>query len=103
LKVLFHPEARDDLLQAAQWYEARRSGLGQALVAAVERAIATIREAPERWPAYPAGAPSRRFILRRFPLAVHYVIFDSALFIAAVAHLKRRPDYWSKRLPADHD
>ena len=79
MNVLFHPKAREELRQAAEWYEDRR-------------------EAPDRWPVYPRGERSRRFLLRRFPFAVNYVVVGNMLFIAAVSHLSRRPGYWGQRL-----
>jgi hypothetical protein len=32
---------------------------------------------------------------------VYYVELDDAIWIAAVAHQKRRPGYWTRRKPAD--
>ncbi|MBW2525943.1 MAG: hypothetical protein JRI23_17300 [Deltaproteobacteria bacterium] len=41
------PEAEEELTEAAQWYEAKRPGLGVELVMLVDRAVEEIREAPE--------------------------------------------------------
>ena len=39
LKVVFRVAARRELEEAAQWYEARRQGLGREFLAEVERAV----------------------------------------------------------------
>jgi len=38
-RILFEPEASAELEEAARWYEAQRSGLGLAFLAAVDRAV----------------------------------------------------------------
>ena len=44
LRVL--PEAEEELAEAAEWYEAKRTGLGVELVALVDRAFDEIQDAP---------------------------------------------------------
>jgi hypothetical protein len=85
-------------MRAAEWYEDRRTGLGEELIAAVENAVQLIREAPERWPRSPLDPRARRVLLERFPLSINYVISGDVLFSAAVAHFSRRPEYWIARL-----
>ena len=43
------PEARSDLLLAAQWYETRETGLGPALVAEVDADLLRIEQGPHRY------------------------------------------------------
>jgi len=39
----------------------------------------------------------RRVLVHRFPFAVLYSESDERLFILAVMHLRREPDYWTHR------
>jgi hypothetical protein len=39
----------------------------------------------------------RRFLLKRFPFAIVYEVVSSDIQILAVAHARRRPQYWKKR------
>jgi toxin ParE1/3/4 len=39
----------------------------------------------------------RKRHLARFPYTIHYAEIDDMIWIAAVAHQKRWPGYWSKR------
>lgn len=101
MRARYHREAREELTAAAEWYEARRPGLGLDFVAEVARAVALIREHPDRWP-YWVGlktrVPVRRFVLQRFPFSLAYLVHDETLVLIAVAHERRRPGYWRARL-----
>jgi plasmid stabilization system protein ParE len=93
--VRYHPAARAELRRAARWYERRRVGLGHALVDSVIDAEQRIRENPR------SGAPfrenTRRMFVERFPYGLVYREEGSDILILAVAHLRRRPDYWRDR------
>lgn len=88
------------MAEAAEWYSERVSGLGERFLLDTESAFARIDEAPL------TGAPwahrrlpdgVRRMFLRSFPYAVVYIV-EPRVVIVAVAHLRRRPGYWVKRL-----
>jgi plasmid stabilization system protein ParE len=90
----FHPEAEQELEEAADWYESQRDGLGGEFVAAVRAMIVRFLEAPER---FPIVHGARRALVGRFPYAVVYVASTAGVLIIAVAHLRRRPKYWIGR------
>ena len=89
-----HEEAILDLRLGARFYEKRRGGLGQEFVLAVDKAIAKIVEAPQRWPRF-FGA--QRYLLDRFPYSIIYRLVDERVQVLAVAPQKRRPTYWKRR------
>ena len=93
--VEFHPEAEAEFVAAAQYYEAQAKNLGLDFVAAVERAYGRLVEFPES--GHPFGGRLRRFLVPGFPYAVIYRADAERVFIVAVAHLHRRPDYWRVR------
>jgi plasmid stabilization system protein ParE len=68
MKYEFHPEAEEELYEAAAFYEADLSGLGSDFADEVERVINILLEHPE------LGARVdehlRHFVLRRFPFSV---------------------------------
>ncbi len=97
----FHPEAREDLLGAHQWYEAMQTGLGRRLRILVERAIDRIVALPLASPLWPNTDPDlciRRYVLRQFPYSIAYLIHDETIVILAIAHHRRRPGYWLHRV-----
>jgi plasmid stabilization system protein ParE len=91
----FHPDAEAELVDAAEYYEARRPGLGKAFAGEVARTISLIREYPDA--GSPVGASRRRMLVGRFPYAIVYRRDPDSVVIVAVAHQSRRPGYWRGR------
>ncbi len=50
MKLRYRPDARAELLAAAEWYEERRPILGQDFQAEIRRVEAMITERPNAWP-----------------------------------------------------
>ena len=94
--VLLHDEARAELDDAAGWYERKKLGLGGEFRAAVEEAIARIRQNPQLGPRF-ASTRSRYRLVRCFPYVVFYVECESVIRMMAIAHGSRRPGYWRRR------
>jgi plasmid stabilization system protein ParE len=91
----FHDLAKVELKEAAQYYEAKSTGLGGAFVAEAERSVAAILEYPKSSPI--ARGSIRRRVLRRFPYGLLYRVRGQQLRILAVMNLRRRPAYWVGR------
>lgn len=96
--VAFHREAEAELDAAMAYYEGQRIGLGLDLQGEVEAAVWMIRSDPERWPPY-KNSDLRKCPVARFSFNVLYRELEDRIWIAAVAHQKRRPGYWSRREP----
>lgn len=96
MKVEFLPLAAQELVEAAAEYEQPVQALGLEFAAEVER-VAGILE--QRHSIGPKLDPiHRRITLRRFPLALIYRVDAAAVRIVAVAHHRRRPNYWRPRV-----
>ena len=93
--VRFHPDARAELLEAEEWYLRRSPTAAREFLREIERAVARISEAPERYPVTKHGR--RRFVLLEFPFDLVYRIEEHDLEIIAIAHHARRPGYWRGR------
>ena len=93
------PEAEADVLAAAEWYEARRVGLGADFVGAFAACLAAISEAPARHAQVQGYDAFRRARMPRFPYHVIFRVDDSerAAVVVAVAHGRRDPDHWVTR------
>ena len=62
----------------------------------VLRLVAEIEAAPQLQRPWRHG--TRRHFNREFPYALIYVERPDRIMLLAVAHFKRRPDYWRERL-----
>ena len=96
MKVIFHPEASEEKLESARFYEARSAGLGWDFLAAVEETTRRIEQFPEAGPIDRASI--RKRIVPGFPFTILYEVQSDRIFIAALAHQHRRPGYWRKRV-----
>jgi toxin ParE1/3/4 len=83
------------MTQASVFYEAASSQLGVEFLDDVERAINLVRNHPASGQS--VGGTFRRILLHRFPFSLIYVVEPDAVLIVAVAHQRRRPDYWRDR------
>jgi toxin ParE1/3/4 len=96
--LVIHAEAEAEVQAAVIYYEARREGLGREFLQEFESAAERIRRAPQAFGLVDdQGTRKHRF--HRFPYTLYYTELDEAIWIAAVAHQKRRPGYWSGRIP----
>ena len=91
----FRPEVAIDLSGAWEWYEARRPGLGDEFLAAVERCTERVSANPVLFATVHRAV--RRALLWRFPFAVLFVLADDAVEVIAVLHARRDPGVWQTR------
>ena len=94
--ILFHPAAEAEFDNSIEFYNQRQIGLGLDFEKEVLRALCSIIDAPERSPKYKLGL--RKYILRRFPFVIYYLNKSHYIWIVAIAHGARKPDYWKKRI-----
>lgn len=95
MKWSFHPEAEAEFHAAIDYYEECESGLGEDFAIEVHATIQNILACPKAW--LTLDGDIRRCLTRRFPYGVLYSIETEGIFILAVMHLHRHPDYWKHR------
>jgi toxin ParE1/3/4 len=91
----FHPEAEEEFVQAIQYYEDCEPGLGEDFSLEVFSSIQNVLSYPNAWPVIEEDV--RRCLTSRFPYGVLYSVESDRLYILAVMHLHRHPDYWKHR------
>lgn len=94
-RLFVHPLARLDILDAVDWYEEQRPGLGLEMSDQVDAAIGRAADNPLGF-AIIEGA-TRRVLCRRFPYAVFFEMDGDRLFVLAVTHVRRDPIAWRAR------
>jgi len=90
-----HPEAAQELREAAFFYDLRRIGLGSTFKEAVEAAIDLVCQYPEI--GTPFGGARRRLLVHGFPYFVVYEHMRESIYVVAIANAKRRANYWEGR------
>ncbi len=96
MTVRFLSIAETEFTDAAVYYEDKAQGLGDTFIEHITHSIGYIEQNPligrliER--------RVRQASLKKFPFNIIYYPSDSELVIIAIAHQKRKPDYWRKRV-----
>jgi plasmid stabilization system protein ParE len=92
MKIIFSSLAKQEMEDATRFYELELPGLGRQFRQEVKEAALRICAYPEGWSK--EKGEIRKCLLHRFPYKLLYSIEQDHIFIIAVAHLHRRPDYW---------
>jgi hypothetical protein len=95
MRFSFHPEADHEFIEAAAYYEDCEPGLGLDFSREVYASIQNALDYPTMWPEIEDEV--RRCLVHRFPFGVLYSLEPHGIFILAIMHLHRDPDYWKHR------
>lgn len=96
-KVVILPLAKQDIKEAAKWYNERQPGLGKRFTQHVRQKVKFIRQNPK------AVAirydDSRTAVLDVFPYMIHFTIDEEnkLVIISAVLSTHRDPEMWKER------
>ncbi len=96
MNYFFHPEAEKELNDSIAYYESCACGLGYDFSIEVHSTIKQICSIPRAWPVL--FGEIRRCQTNRFPYGLLYIEEEVSIYIIAVMHLRRDPDYWQERI-----
>ncbi|MDP2821933.1 MAG: type II toxin-antitoxin system RelE/ParE family toxin [Sulfuritalea sp.] len=94
MRLVFRPEARQELLEAQAWYEKRSPGLGFEFARAVDTAIVQVLRMPMAFPRIEDDF--RHVITRKFPYSIIYHPSESEIVVVSCFHHRRKPGSWSR-------
>jgi plasmid stabilization system protein ParE len=92
MRVIFSKLAKQELEDAINYYELEFPGLGERFREELIKAITLIAEHPQSWSI--ERGEIRKGLLHKFPYKILYSIESDHIFIIAIAHQHRKPDYW---------
>jgi toxin ParE2 len=96
--------AREDVAEIAEFMDLKTDGRGEVFIAAVERAYALIESGPRMQPLTEDGPPSvetRYHMIDGFRYRVVFAIVVDDVYVLAVGHVHRRPNFWHHRLTTE--
>jgi hypothetical protein len=96
MRVQILDPAEIELNDAFEYYENELEGLGYSLLEEFKSGVNRILQYPDAWS--PIKENVRKCVLKKFPYSIIYAIHDEIILILAIAHHRRRPDYWIDRL-----
>ena len=89
-KVEIRPLATIEILEAYDWYEMQREGLGLEFLMELEIFYSTLQRNPDTYSYY--QKPVRHGSLDRFPYTVVYETFDDIIVIYSMFMCRQNPD-----------
>ena len=96
--AIFRPQAVEDVVEAAVWYEAHASGLGEQLIDEILSSTRRPQENPELFRIVYRDGGVRRILTRRFPYRIFFSVVGETLYVHAVLHGARHDRRWIERL-----
>ena len=94
--IKYHEAAESELLNEIGYLELQAKGLGRRFQSEVRRAARFMGQFPESAEELAPGI--RKRALRSFRYSLIYSIEKDCLLVLAVAHHRRRPQYWARRV-----
>ncbi len=96
-KAILLPLAKEDIKEAATWYNSKQKGLGKQFTQEIRSKVLLIRQNPEI--SAVRYDDVRTTVLDVFPFMIHYTVIDEeqTIIISAVFHTSLNPDRWKAR------
>ncbi|MBI5543680.1 MAG: type II toxin-antitoxin system RelE/ParE family toxin [Deltaproteobacteria bacterium] len=97
----YHPDAEAEVEATVSWLTERDPLVANRFLDDLERSLQTMRETPQAFPLWPGVAGRlrlRRCVMLRFAFSIAFFVEREHLYVVAVAHQRRRPRYWARRL-----
>ena len=95
--VRYHPEAETEYDEAIGHYADIDIDLGIECRVALQAARSKLRDHPSSF-VRDEITGCQICTVKKFPYSFHYLDLDDQIWIVAVAHHKRKPGYWHRRL-----
>lgn len=95
MRIVFLSAAEKELDEAFAWYEEQAVGLGGSFLSEIDKALRLIATYPKLQS--PVTDNLRRCLVNRFPYGIYYGFRSETIVVVAIAHLRRKPSFWSHR------
>ena len=98
-EVITHPDALEELRDAMSWIRKCSDWTPDRPLAEYDAHVQKIRGAPDTFRFI--YRDFRRVNLNRYPYAIIYRFRANSIYVIAIMHEKRHPDYWKHRIEDD--
>ncbi len=95
MRIILIPQAAEEFDDATDYFDQQQAGLGHKFRDEVDRYIHWIAEHADI-PRLRAG-DYRRVNLKIFPYYIAYLAKGDTIWVLAIAHGHRKPEYWIRR------
>jgi toxin ParE1/3/4 len=95
MRAVYLPAFWTDVVDAAEWFDQQRAGLGSEFVMAVDASIDRVISHPRSFRV--VSGPVRRYIIRRFRHLIFYEVDNERVLFLGVVHGARDVNAWLRR------
>ena len=96
MSYYFHPSAESEYLSQVAYYEEKRAGLGAYFISDFEGTMSKVMEKSKMYKQVEENI--HLVSMKIFPFNLLYQELNDQVQVLAVAHKRRRPNYWKERL-----
>jgi plasmid stabilization system protein ParE len=98
MRISYHPSARRESLSIVDWYLANTDKkIAERFAYVLAKTQSLIQKYPLVGTILDRG--TRQQVLANFPYSIVYRIVENEIQIIAIAHHRRKPNYWYSRIP----
>jgi len=95
MKARWHRRARLELRESVDWYEAKKSGLGESFYSQVEDVVTFISKQPLTHQV--VFKDLRKALVSNFPFVIFYRQLLRGIEVISIFHTSRNPSIWKNR------
>ncbi|NIL96906.1 MAG: type II toxin-antitoxin system RelE/ParE family toxin [Planctomycetales bacterium] len=95
MRVTWHPDAENELIEDAKFYDRRAAGLGSDFLDAVDTAVEQILRDPKRFPIIEGNF--QRCRVKQFPYCVYFRCLPDTIRILVIKHHSRHSGFFKSR------
>lgn len=96
MRVVYSQGAQRDFHDGFRWYRKRSDQAAEGFVTSMEHTLERIIAHPERFRLIADNIRKAHF--KRYPYSLIFRVLPDRVKVYAVAHDKRRPGYWERRI-----
>lgn len=98
MRFHFHGGAKRDLKQSYSWYRKSSDRAASEFLEEISATLDKISNTPGDFHPVSKHSKARSVRVDRYPFSIIYLPSATNVIIVAVAHDKRRPGYWQRRI-----
>jgi len=94
MKVQFTDIARQEYMDAIDYYNNQRDGLGYEFAIEIDEGIQNIQLYVSAW--QQLSSKIRRYLIKRFPFGIIYSSTENSIIVLSIMNLHQKPKNWEK-------
>ncbi len=93
MKVHFTGAAQKEYVDAIEYYNSLRDGLGYEFALEIDKGIENIHKYPAAW--QKLSDTVTRYLIKRFPYGIMYTECKDSIIVLSIMNLRKKPKKWN--------